>query len=79
MIVAGKEANRQGTRGSHLPSLLNPVQLVGWGKFELVIMGRATRGMPGGTAGAIDALAPLGRVSLAVATGVCGPVAIVHP
>jgi purine-cytosine permease-like protein len=45
MIVAGKEANRQGTRGSHLPSLLNPVQLVGWGKFELVIMAQLARSM----------------------------------
>jgi putative hydroxymethylpyrimidine transporter CytX len=31
-----------GQRGSYLPSLLNVVQLVGWGAFELVIMAQAS-------------------------------------
>ena len=31
-----------GRRGSYLPSLLNVVQLVGWGAFELVIMAQAS-------------------------------------
>ena len=31
-----------GQRGSYLPSLINVVQLVGWGAFELVIMARAS-------------------------------------
>jgi putative hydroxymethylpyrimidine transporter CytX len=31
-----------GQRGSYLPSLINVVQLVGWGAFELVIMAQAS-------------------------------------
>ena len=31
-----------GRRGSYLPSLINVVQLVGWGAFELVIMAQAS-------------------------------------
>jgi putative hydroxymethylpyrimidine transporter CytX len=31
-----------GLRGSYLPSLINVVQLVGWGAFELVIMAQAS-------------------------------------
>jgi nucleobase:cation symporter-1, NCS1 family len=31
-----------GRRGSYLPSLMNVVQLVGWGAFELVIMAQAS-------------------------------------
>jgi len=31
-----------GLRGSYLPSLMNVVQLVGWGAFELVIMAQAS-------------------------------------
>jgi putative hydroxymethylpyrimidine transporter CytX len=31
-----------GQRGSYLPSLMNVVQLVGWGAFELVIMAQAS-------------------------------------
>ena len=31
-----------GQRGSYLPSLVNVIQLVGWGAFELVIMAQAS-------------------------------------
>src|SRR5664279_3102539 len=31
-----------GQRGSYLPSLINVVQLVGWGAFELVIMAQSS-------------------------------------
>ncbi len=31
-----------GQRGSYLPSLMNVVQLVGWGAFEIVVMAQAT-------------------------------------
>ena len=67
-----------GTRGSYLPSLLNLVQLVGWGAFELVIMGRATEGLLSGLGDATYPLAVLGWASLAVAMGVGGPVVVVR-
>ncbi len=34
-----------GRRGSYLPSLINVVQLVGWGAFEIFIMAKATVGL----------------------------------
>ena len=34
-----------GQRGSYLPSLINVVQLVGWGAFEIVIMAQASAGL----------------------------------
>ena len=67
-----------GKRGSYLPSLLNVLQLVGWGAFELVIMGRATEGLVGGMGGATYPLAVLGWASLAIAMGVGGPVVVVR-
>ena len=40
-----------GLRGSYLPSLVNVVQLVGWGAFEIVIMSRASATLSGPIAG----------------------------
>jgi NCS1 family nucleobase:cation symporter-1 len=40
-----------GLRGSYLPSLVNVVQLVGWGAFEIVIMSRAAATLSGPIAG----------------------------
>jgi putative hydroxymethylpyrimidine transporter CytX len=36
-----------GQRGSYLPSLINVVQLVGWGAFEIVIMAQASSRLSG--------------------------------
>jgi putative hydroxymethylpyrimidine transporter CytX len=36
-----------GVRGSYLPSLINVVQLVGWGAFEIVIMAQASSRLSG--------------------------------
>ena len=40
-----------GRRGSYLPSLINVVQLVGWGAFEIVIMATASSRLTGPIAG----------------------------
>jgi NCS1 family nucleobase:cation symporter-1 len=40
-----------GLRGSYIPSLINVVQLVGWGAFEIVIMAQASSRLSGPFAG----------------------------
>jgi NCS1 family nucleobase:cation symporter-1 len=40
-----------GLRGSYLPSLVNVVQLVGWGAFEIVIMAQASARLSGSVLG----------------------------
>jgi NCS1 family nucleobase:cation symporter-1 len=67
-----------GLRGSYLPSALNAFQLVGWGAFELVIMGRATEGLVGPAAGATYPIAVLVWASLAIAMGVGGPIVFIR-
>jgi nucleobase:cation symporter-1, NCS1 family len=41
-----------GQRGSYLPSLMNVVQLVGWGAFEIVVMAQAASRLTGPILGA---------------------------
>jgi NCS1 family nucleobase:cation symporter-1 len=56
-----------GLRGSYLPSLINVVQLVGWGAFEIVIMANASATLSGPI---------MGRGSYPIWVGAWGAVAI---
>jgi nucleobase:cation symporter-1, NCS1 family len=56
-----------GLRGSYLPSLLNVVQLIGWGAFEIVIMANAASTLSGPV---------LGHGSYPLWVGVWGAVAV---
>jgi putative hydroxymethylpyrimidine transporter CytX len=69
-----------GLRGSYLPSLINVVQLVGWGAFELVIMAQASASLTRSVFG-ISSSYPLwavawGVVVIALALG--GPLVVVR-
>jgi NCS1 family nucleobase:cation symporter-1 len=68
-----------GLRGSYLPSLVNVVQLVGWGAFELVIMAQASARLTGSLLG-VDSYpfwaVAWGLVVIAFALG--GPLVVVR-
>jgi len=68
-----------GLRGSYLPSLVNIVQLVGWGAFEIVIMGQASARLTGSILGPATGSAWVlvwGAVVLLMALG--GPLIVVR-
>ncbi len=68
-----------GLRGSYLPSLINVVQLIGWGAFEIVIMSNAAAKLSGPIAGH-DSY-PMWVVvwgAVAVLLGLGGPLVVVR-
>jgi NCS1 family nucleobase:cation symporter-1 len=68
-----------GLRGSYLPSLVNVVQLVGWGAFEIVIMAQASARLTGSILGPATYSAWVlvwGAVVLLLAFG--GPLVVVR-
>jgi nucleobase:cation symporter-1, NCS1 family len=68
-----------GRRGSYLPSLVNVVQLVGWGSFEIVVMAQASARLTGSILGSMTYSAWVlvwGAVVLLLALG--GPLVVVR-
>ncbi len=68
-----------GRRGSYLPSLVNVVQLVGWGAFEIVVMAQASARLTGSVLGSATYTVWVliwGAVVLALALG--GPLVVVR-
>lgn len=68
-----------GIRGSYLATVLNVVQLIGWGAFEVFIMGRAASGISKTLFG-VELLVPWTLVFAAVATlfAIGGPLVVVR-
>jgi NCS1 family nucleobase:cation symporter-1 len=68
-----------GLRGASIPAILNVIQLVGWGSFEIIIMGEAADTL---AKGAIGVEAPLLWIVLfgvlATAVAATGPVSFVR-
>ncbi|MDI6895337.1 MAG: putative hydroxymethylpyrimidine transporter CytX [Bacillota bacterium] len=68
-----------GVRGSYLPTLLNVLQLVGWGAFEIFIMAQAAHGIARQFVGASGFLGwGLFFAALCTALAVSGPLAVVR-
>lgn len=68
-----------GVRGSYLPTLLNVLQLVGWGAFEIFIMARAAHGIAAQFVGASSFLGwALFFAVLCTVLAVSGPLAVVR-
>ncbi|MGZ6273600.1 MAG: putative hydroxymethylpyrimidine transporter CytX [Candidatus Limnocylindrales bacterium] len=68
-----------GRRGSYLPSLVNVVQLVGWGAFEIVIMAQASSRLSGPILGlASYPFWALGWGSIVILLGLGGPLVVVR-
>ncbi len=68
-----------GLRGSYLPSLINVVQLIGWGAFEIVIMAKAAATLSGPILG--HGSYPLWVAvwgAVAVLLGLGGPIVVVR-
>lgn len=68
-----------GLRGSYLPSLINVIQLVGWGAFEIVIMANASAALSGPILG--HAAYPVWVFvwgAVAVLLGLGGPLVVVR-
>ncbi|MEW6547254.1 MAG: putative hydroxymethylpyrimidine transporter CytX [Bacillota bacterium] len=68
-----------GMRGSYLPTLLNVLQLVGWGAFEIFIMAQAAHGIARQVFGASSFMAwALFFTAICTALAVSGPLAVVR-
>jgi nucleobase:cation symporter-1, NCS1 family len=68
-----------GRRGSYLPSLVNVVQLVGWGAFEIVIMAQASSRLSGPILGiASYPIWAVGWGAIVVLLGLGGPLVVVR-
>ncbi len=68
-----------GIRGSYLATLLNVIQLIGWGAFEVFIMGRAASGISKTLFG-VELLIPwmLGFAAFATLLAMGGPLLVVR-
>ncbi len=68
-----------GQRGSYLPSLINVVQLVGWGAFEIVIMAQASSRLSGPILGfASYPIWAVGWGAIVVLLALGGPLVVVR-
>jgi putative hydroxymethylpyrimidine transporter CytX len=68
-----------GQRGSYLPSLINVVQLVGWGAFEIVIMAQASSRLSGPILGfASYPMWAVGWGAIVILLGLGGPLVVVR-
>lgn len=68
-----------GRRGSYLPSLINVVQLVGWGAFEIVIMAQASSRLSGPILGfASYPIWAVGWGAIVILLGLGGPLVVVR-
>jgi NCS1 family nucleobase:cation symporter-1 len=68
-----------GRRGSYLPSLVNVVQLVGWGAFEIVIMAQASSRLSGPILGfASYPIWAVGWGAVVILLGLGGPLVMVR-
>jgi putative hydroxymethylpyrimidine transporter CytX len=68
-----------GQRGSYLPSLINVVQLVGWGAFEIVIMAQASSRLSGPILGHSSYPAwAIGWGAIVILLGLGGPLVVVR-
>jgi probable hydroxymethylpyrimidine transporter CytX len=68
-----------GQRGSYLPSLINVVQLVGWGAFEIVIMAQASSRLSGPILGfASYPIWAVGWGAIVILLGLGGPLVVVR-
>jgi len=68
-----------GRRGSYLPSLINVVQLVGWGAFEIVIMAQASSRLSGPVLGfASYPIWAVGWGAIVILLGLGGPLVVVR-
>ncbi len=68
-----------GRRGSYLPSLLNVVQLVGWGAFEIVIMAQASSRLSGPILGHSSYAAwAIGWAAIVILLALGGPLVVVR-
>jgi putative hydroxymethylpyrimidine transporter CytX len=68
-----------GQRGSYLPSLINVVQLVGWGAFEIVIMAQASSRLSGPILGfASYSIWAVGWGAIVILLGLGGPLVVVR-
>jgi putative hydroxymethylpyrimidine transporter CytX len=68
-----------GRRGSYLPSLINVVQLVGWGAFEIVIMAQASSRLSGPILGlASYPIWTVGWAAIVILMALGGPLVVVR-
>jgi NCS1 family nucleobase:cation symporter-1 len=68
-----------GLRGSYLPSLVNVIQLVGWGAFEIVIMAHASSRLSGPILGfASYPFWAVGWGAIVILLGLGGPLVVVR-
>jgi putative hydroxymethylpyrimidine transporter CytX len=68
-----------GQRGSYLPSLINVVQLVGWGAFEIVIMAQASSRLSGPILGfASYPIWTVGWAAIVILMALGGPLVVVR-